>query len=101
MEKLVAVMKLLDHVYHGCKKGSSCIRPCVRLRQQMDHAATCSAKDCTPCKCIRWMLRIHSKYHCKTPWKCRVPVCQNHAIVVQELVDMGIDREFLEIHFHS
>lgn len=99
MEKLTIALKLLDHVYHGCKKGTSCIPHCVNLRRHMAHASTCKAKKCQKCRHIFWFVRMHVKLSCEYPWKCKVPGCNSHEIVVEELVDMGLCRSFLKTQF--
>lgn len=42
---------------------------------------------------------MHVKLSCEYPWKCKVPGCNSHEIVVEELVDMGLCRSFLKTQF--
>lgn len=92
-------LRLLHHVYHACEKGNQCISQCVQLRERMDHAVRCKASACDTCAKVQWFLDVHSRYDCFFPWKCKVPGCMAHQRAIQELVQMGIDQDFLQTTF--
>ena len=98
-KKLIFALLLLDHVYEGCKKGTSCIPHCQHLRKRIDMLNSCSDPTCEACVHAMWLVNIHSKYTCKHPWKCKVPQCKAHDLAVEDLVNMGIDLTFLRNHF--
>ena len=91
---------LLDHVYNKCKNGNHCTRHCAEMRKRIDHSITCTIIDCDLCRRCKWFIQIHGQIHCFFPWKCKVPGCVAETLVIRDLVNMGIDQEFLETCFH-